>query len=74
LALFFQMAVNLWKQGHNFAAVNSSGWDRERAQIEEWWRILAMPVSRRNGVIEFSTGSFWSGYYTYASCAPVRAG
>lgn len=53
-----------------FATVNTPEWDKERAQVDAWWSILTAPESNKKGIIENSTGSFWSGYYTYRLMKP----
>lgn len=53
-----------------FATVNAPEWDKERAQVDAWWSILTAPESNKKGIIENSTGSFWSGYYTYRLMNP----
>jgi hypothetical protein len=62
---FFGMSsYSLWKQARIFAKVNSPGWKQAQSKVDAWWRVLTAP-ERGPGVIEFSTGSFCSGYYTY---------
>jgi hypothetical protein len=53
-----------WKQAGPFATTNESGWEKERYEVDAWWRVLTA-TERDKEVIEFSTGSFWTGYRTY---------
>jgi hypothetical protein len=53
-----------WKQAGPFATVKESGWEKERSEVEAWWRVLTA-TERDKEVAEFSTGSFWTGYRTY---------
>ena len=57
-------SYSLWKQARIFAKVNSPGWKQAQSKVDAWWRVLTAR-QRDQRVIEFSTGSFWTGYYTY---------
>jgi hypothetical protein len=58
-----------WRHAGPFATVNVPGWEKERAKVDAWWRALTAP-ERNEQVIEFSTGSFWTGYYRYRIMRP----
>jgi hypothetical protein len=62
-------AYGSWKQAGPVATLRAPGWENERDQVVRWQQILTspQPVSR---VVEFSTGSFWSGYFTYRLLNP----
>lgn len=47
-----------------FIAAHSKGLENERCQVEGWIKILISP-GRTDPVAEFSTKSFWTGYWTY---------
>jgi hypothetical protein len=47
-----------------FTAAHSKGLENERYQVEDWIKILTSP-GRTDPVAEFSTKSFWTGYWTY---------
>ncbi|ABF41658.1 hypothetical protein Acid345_2657 [Candidatus Koribacter versatilis Ellin345] len=48
---------------HRYAVVNGDSWREEREQVD----ALIQRVARRSepDVLEFSTGNFWRGYWTY---------
>jgi hypothetical protein len=54
----------LWKQAGPFATVNSPELEQAQSKVDTWWRILTAR-ERNQDVIEFSTGNFCTGYYTY---------
>lgn len=47
-----------------FIAAHSEGLENERYQVGNWIKILTSP-GRTDPVAEFSTKSFWTGYWTY---------
>lgn len=47
-----------------FIAAQSEALENERYQVEDWIKILTSP-DRTDPVAEFSTKSFWTGYWTY---------
>lgn len=47
-----------------FIAAHSEGLENERCQVKGWIKILISPC-RTDPVAEFSTKSFWTGYWTY---------
>lgn len=51
------------------ATVSTPEWDRDRAQVDQWWQTLSAPEIGPN-VIEFSVGDFTSGYYRYRLMKP----
>jgi len=68
--VFVLPSYYFWKQASILATVNAPEWETERSQVETWWDILTAPRTNKQRVIEFSTGSFWSGYYTYRLMNP----
>lgn len=47
-----------------YLTVEGAGWDNERARIKAWIHQLKIP----DGLVpifEFSSGTFWNGYFTY---------
>jgi hypothetical protein len=59
----------LWRQARLFSAVNAPGWEKEQYQVDHWLDVLTTP-GRTQEIIEFSTGSFWTRYYTYRLMRP----
>jgi hypothetical protein len=57
-------ACNVWNQAGPIALVGGPGWENERSQVERWQQILTSAGPLRD-VVEFSTGSFWTGYFTF---------
>ena len=65
LAPCFIIAVYLlWRQAQQYAIVNGPAWESERAEVGGLALVLTSP-RRAPDVIEFSTGNFWTGYFTY---------
>jgi hypothetical protein len=58
-----------WQQAGPFATVNAPGWEKEKSQVDTWWQVLTAP-ERDKEVIEFSSGSFWTGFHTYRLVSP----
>lgn len=58
-----------WKQAGLFATVNAPGWEREQSLVNGWRQVLMTP-DIGGAVVEFSTGSFWTGYFTYRLMSP----
>jgi hypothetical protein len=53
-----------WKAAAPFVAAHEDGFDKERGKVGQW--LADLKYGDRNGhVIEFSTKSFWNGYWTY---------
>ena len=69
---FVLPSYHMWRQAGIFATVNTPEWDKERSLVDAWWRTLTAPETDKKGIIEFSTGNFWSGYYTYRLMSPGR--
>ena len=68
--VFVLPSYYLWTKAVTFAAVNTPEWDRERSQVDAWWYTLTAPESNKSGIIEFSVGRFWNGYYVYRLIKP----
>ncbi len=66
---FVAMAHGFWTQATPHAAVHSHGWDRECNQVRRWLNILNGNEGAKQ-LLEFSGGSFWSGYFTYRILNP----
>jgi hypothetical protein len=64
VGFFVLFSYAWWKQAGIFTTVNSPGWEQARSKVDAWWCVLTAR-ERDQEVIEFSTGSFWTGYYTY---------
>ena len=47
-----------------FVAAQSKGLENERSQVEGWISVLTSPAAA-DPVAEFSSKSFWTGYWTY---------
>jgi hypothetical protein len=54
----------LWKVGRPLAAVQATGWEKERSQVQGWLSTLNNG-DRAQEVMEVFSGSFWTGYFTY---------
>jgi hypothetical protein len=54
----------LWKAGRPLAAVQATGWEKERSQVQGWLSALNNG-DRAQEVMEVFSGSFWTGYFTY---------
>jgi hypothetical protein len=63
LPMFAYFGCGLWIIARRYAIVNGSDWQKEREQLAEWLGILSNPSSV--DVVEFATGSFWTGYWNY---------
>lgn len=61
--IFAAPIYQFWKNGVTFRAVRGKDWQTERAQVSDW--LAAIQRSSRPTILEFSTGSFWTGYSTY---------
>ena len=70
VGIFVVQSCYLWKQAGIIATVSTPEWNNERMQVDAWWRILTAQGGNKNGLVEFSSGSFWSGYYTYRLMNP----
>ena len=63
LPMFAYFGCGLWIIARRYAIVSGSDWQKEREQLAEWLGILGNPS--RVDVVEFATGSFWTGYWNY---------
>jgi hypothetical protein len=45
-------------------AIDDEGWERYRARVRDWLKELLNSATEEK-VFEVSTGSFWTGYFTY---------
>jgi hypothetical protein len=63
--LFLYYACALWVMGRRYALVNDSGFREEREQLNKWMDGLSGTTA-----IEFPTGSFWTGYWSYRILNP----
>jgi hypothetical protein len=57
-------AYTLWQYAGFYATANAPGWEKEQAWVNGCLYMLR-DQRRAREVIEFSTGSFWSGYFTF---------
>jgi len=53
-----------WTNGMPFIAARSKELDQERSQVRAWINELK-GSEQTDRVVQFSTGSFWTGYWTY---------
>jgi hypothetical protein len=58
--LFFYYGCALWLKARGYARANQSSFREEREKIEKW-----MDEKSAIAHVEFPTGSFWTGYWTY---------
>jgi hypothetical protein len=63
--LFVYYGCGLWLMGRRYALASHSSFREEREQLDRWMDAL-------NGAspIEFPSGSFWTGYWTYRILNP----
>jgi hypothetical protein len=63
--LFVYYGCGLWMMARRYAIANESSFRTERDQFEKW-------MDEHNGstAIEFPSGSFWTGYWTYRILNP----
>ena len=54
---------NVWKRAGPYALANSNGFRDERNKVENWKKLLDTRNDQQ--VVEFSTGDFATGYWTY---------
>ena len=54
---------NVWKRAAPYALANSDGFRDERNQVENWKKLL--DARNEQQVVEFATGDFATGYWTY---------
>src|SRR5581483_3056912 len=66
--LFLNLCYSHWRRARPFAAIHSPGWEKEEAQVQYWLKVLKTEGQSR--VLEFDTGSFWTGYFTYRLLNP----
>ncbi len=61
--LFTYYGIGACVIARRYAIVNGGEWKNQKTQVEIWMQNL----SNQRGInaIEFSTGSFWTGYWTY---------
>ncbi len=63
--LFFYYACGLWVMGRRYALANESSFREERDQLNKWMDEVSGTTA-----IEFPTGSFWTGYWSYRILNP----
>lgn len=63
--LFAYYGCGLWLMGRRYALASHTGFRDEREQLDRW-------IDELNGTahIEFPSGSFWTGYWTYRILNP----
>ncbi len=66
--LFLNLGYRHWRRARPFAAIHSPGWEKEEAQVQYWLKVLKTDGQSR--VLEFDTGSFWTGYFSYRLLNP----
>jgi len=54
---------NVWRRAGPYALASSDGFRDERGQVEKWKKLL--DAQNEQQVVEFSTGDFATGYWTY---------
>jgi hypothetical protein len=68
--LVYVLAFAVWgyelcRKAMPFAVVNAKGWEQESSKAQQWLNTVRRGENAEQ-VLEFSTGSFWTGYCTYA--------
>jgi hypothetical protein len=53
-----------WIRSIRFVRVQALSWSGERTQVEEWLDQMENP-NEPTMILQFSSGSFWTGYFTY---------
>jgi hypothetical protein len=68
LLMFIYYGFGLWRIANRYALVNGAGFNGEKDQFDKWLQIL----NSHDGpsVVEFSTGTFSTGYWTYRMLNP----
>jgi hypothetical protein len=61
---FAYMAYWYWDQGKTYSTVQGKAWNQERAEVQKLIDLLKNP-SDAGSILEFSSGSLWTGYFTY---------
>jgi len=64
VAYFLYMAFFFFKRSWDLAVTEGSGWEKEREQVHKWAAILGSS-NESSQVLQFSAGSFWTGYFVY---------
>lgn len=63
--LFAYYGSGLWVMGRRYAKATGNSFREEREQLDTWMAVLSGATA-----IEFPTGSFWTGYWTYRLLNP----
>lgn len=58
------IALQYWRRGTALVISHRKGWERERQLVRQWLDAL-MNNQCKDSVLVFSTGTFWTGYFTY---------
>jgi hypothetical protein len=65
ISAFFAVTAYLeWTRSIRFVKVQAADWSGERTQVQEWLDLIENPIEP-GGIMQFSSGSFWTGYFTY---------
>jgi hypothetical protein len=63
--LFVYYGSGLWMMGRRYAKATGNSFREEREQLDKWMAALSGATA-----IEFPSGSFWTGYWTYSVLNP----
>jgi hypothetical protein len=67
LLLFASLASQAyveWIRSIRFVRVQAQSWSGERTQVQEWLDQIESPNEPAR-ILQFASGSFWTGYFTY---------